>query len=199
MTTSSDLIDRMGLATKEEVATFAAACATRISPIIVAYSHGGEGSQLNEWLRELWSLALSPNRQEANELGARVASSPLTRVDDSNRSDFYAMRALSVLDYAVQVQTSQDPLKLALWCSRATISLLRDLDYILGNSPSSAESLANLEVLAEEAWIATRSGRLDPLENTDGLEWARDSNVYRTLNNVLPEIARRRGWEITNV
>jgi hypothetical protein len=179
-----------------QIASFAAACATRTSPIIDAFSGRDEYDRVDEWLDELWSLVASPDRHIASDLAARVGAAPLARVDDSNRPEFYAMRAMSVLAYAVQVQLEDDPLKAVLWCSRAAVGLLRDLDVIVGAHAGSAGSLGDLEMVTEQAWIGSLSDRGASGAIARGCEDAMASDVFRRLPEVCTQVARAREWVI---
>jgi hypothetical protein len=54
---------------------------------------------------------------------------------------------------AVQVLAADDMSAAALRCSQAAVSLLRDLDYVLGIPPGSAGALAGLDLRAEREWV----------------------------------------------
>jgi hypothetical protein len=77
-------------------------------------------------------------------------AAPEAAVDDSNRPDYYAMRVLGVLFYAVQVLAADDMAAAALRCSQAAGSLLRDFGYVLGTPLGSARALARLELRADK-------------------------------------------------
>src|SRR5215831_5077802 len=150
MTTPAELLDQrngpVGLA------AFAAGCATRLTLVFEAFARTGKG-RYADWLAQLWTCIGSPNPSRSRGLEQRIMAAPEAYVDDSNRPDYYAMRALGVLFYAVQVLTADDMAAAVLRCSRAAGALLHDFDFALGAPPGSAESLAGLELRAERAWV----------------------------------------------
>jgi hypothetical protein len=145
----------------------------------------------DEWLRELWSLVEIPSTQRARTLASEVEARPEANVDDSHRPDYYAMRALSVLAYAIDVLIDEDPLKPALWCSFAIIEVLSDIDYLLHLDPSSTSSLASTEMREEERTIA----QLIEENGQVTIGECRSSDVFTNLRARTDAVARARGWQ----
>src|SRR5260370_4943164 len=135
---SAEIADRIQSFTRKQAALFGATCAARVAPAFVAFASEPSADELDEWLQALWALIEVPDATAARDLSARIFGAPEADVDDSNRPEYYAMRALGVLAYAVQILTDDDIVKPALWCADSAVSLLRDFDYVLGAAKSAA-------------------------------------------------------------
>jgi len=148
-----DLVEELQSLSRGEAALFSTACATRVGPIFAVFGGRTAGDRFRQWAAELWALVDTPDLDAARGLAAQIRGAPEAVTDDSNRPEFYAMRALSALDYAVRVLVDPDHLKPAIWCSRASIALMRDLDYDRGITPGSPDSMEAVERDAQKLWI----------------------------------------------
>jgi hypothetical protein len=92
---------------------------------------------------------------------------------------------------------TSDAAAAVLQCSRATGSLLCDLDYVLGTPQGSAGILAGPELHAEREW-GTSSMRA-PRGPADGrtMDEARTSSISRRLQEIAGKIALAHDWELT--
>jgi len=103
MTTPAERVDRLdGPASRAEFAALAAACATRLAPVFESFARTGKG-RYADWLAQLGACISSPDPARTRELQQQIKAAPEAFVDDSNRPDYYAMRVLGVLFYAVEV------------------------------------------------------------------------------------------------
>jgi hypothetical protein len=194
MNTVNDAIRRLDGHGRPQLASFAAACATRLSPLFAGFAQSAEG-RFDEWLRELWDLVSSPDRASGSDLPKRIISAPESFVDDSNRPDYYAMRVLGVLHHAAEVLRDEDPLAAAARCARAGVSTLRDFDCIL-KADSKSAPLAPMEVLAEHAWIDGLEAGREALLDERGFQVARAADVFRRMQEVPLQVARAREWDL---
>jgi len=193
VTTPAELLDhRNG---PGALAAFAAGCAARLTPVFEAFARTGKG-RYADWLAQLWTCIGSPDPSRSRGLEQRIMAAPEASVDDSNRPDYYAMRALGVLFYAVQVLTADDMAAAVLRCSRAAGSLLRDFDFVLGGPPGSAGSLAGLELRAEREWLDKVNTSSRGPVGSQAMDEARTSAVYMRLQDVPGEIARAQDWDL---
>jgi hypothetical protein len=197
MTTPAGLFGRLdGPVCRAEFAAFAAACATRLAPVFESFARTGKGRYAG-WLAQLGACIGSPDPARNRELQQQIKAAPEAFVDDSNRPDYYAMRVLGVLFYAVQVLAAGDMEAAVLRCSRAAVSLLRDLDYALDTPPGSAGALAELELRAEREWVDQRNASPRSLVGSQAIEDARTSNLYMRLQEVPGDIALAHDWDLT--
>jgi len=197
MTTPAERVDRLdGPASRAEFAALAAACATRLAPVFESFARTGKG-RYADWLAQLGACISSPDPARTRELQQQIKAAPEAFVDDSNRPDYYAMRVLGVLFYAVQVLAAGDMEAAVLRCSRAAVSLLRGFDYVLDTPPGSAGALAELELRAEREWVGQRNASPAAWSAAQAMEEARTSSLYMRLQEVTGEIALAHDWELT--
>jgi hypothetical protein len=171
MTAPAELVDWLdGRVGRAGFAIFAAACATRLTPVFESFARTGKG-RYTDWLAQLWVCIGAPDPALSRELEQQIKAAPEAAVDDSHRPGYYAMRALGVLFYAVQVLAADDMAAAALRCSRAAGSLLRDLDYVWAHRRDLPEPLPDWScVPSENGW--TSSGC--PLESRSaGRHWTK--------------------------
>lgn len=204
MTTPTDLSARLASAAPAELVAFAAACATRMTPVFDYFALTGQG-RFREWVAELWAAARlpdgagaaggagPPDADSARELRRQIDALPETEDGaDSNRPDYYAIRAVGVLFYAVRVLLDEDKAATAFTCSREARSLLYGFDYLLQLPPGSPSSLETLESRTQHEWLDRHA---DSLAGDLAAE-ARASAVAERLVESAPAIAQVRGWDM---
>lgn len=208
MTTPTDLSVRLARAAPAELAAFAAACATRMTPVFGYFARTGP-DRFRDWVAELWAAARlpdgagaaggagPPDADRARELLRQIDSLPETADGaDSNRPDYYAIRAVGVLFYAVGVLLDEDKAATAFACSREARSLLYGFDYLLQLPPDSASSLETLESRTQHEWLDRHAGSLAGSAAGDLAAEARASAVAERLVESAPAIAQVRGWDM---
>src|SRR6266508_18263 len=190
--TSTELTDRIQRTDPAGLAVFATSCATRVAPVFRAFARSTNPAVFDKWVEELWALVDHPSQQRAQELAAEIEDVPEASVDDSERPDYYAMRALSAVAYAAQTLAGEDPKQAVLWASEATLSLLRDFDHVFGRSGDTLEA-------AEAAAQAETLDRLDAGQGHLGvsLESSRASFVVSLLNQVTDDLVRAHDWDMS--
>lgn len=197
MTTPAELVDQLnGPADRAEFVIFAVACATRLTPVFESFARTDKG-RYADWLAQVWACMGSQDPARSRELQRQVMAAPEAAVDDSNRPDYYAMRVLGVLFYAVQVLAADDMAAAALQCSQAVGSLLRDFDYVLGTPPGSPSVLARLELRAEREWVDKINASPHGLADCQAMDEARTSDLYKRLQEIPGEIALAHDWDLT--
>jgi hypothetical protein len=187
--TSAELADRIQRTDPASLAAFATGCATRVAPVFRAFARSTNPLVFDKWVEDLWALVDHPSEQRAQELAAEIEKVPEASVDDSERPDFYAMRALSAVAYAAQTLVGEDSVQAALWASEATLSLLRDFDYVLVRSDDTLE--------AGEA--GAQAETLDRLDAGLGvsLESSRASVVVSLLGQITNDLVRAHDWDMS--
>jgi hypothetical protein len=204
MTTPTGLPVRLARAAPAELAAFAAACATRMTPVFGYFTRTGP-DRFREWAAELWAAARLPEgagvapvlgrwtRDRAREVLRQIGSLPETADGaDSNRPDYYAIRAVGVLFYAARVLLDGDKAATAIACSREARTLLYGFDYLLHLPPGAASSLETLESRTQHEWLDRHAGSL----TGDLAAEARASAVAERLAESAPAIAQVRGWDM---
>jgi hypothetical protein len=91
-----DLVEELQSLSRGEAALFSTACATRVGPIFVVFGGRTAGDRFRQWAAELWALVDTPDLDAARGLAAQIRRAPEAVTDDSNRPEFYAMRALGL-------------------------------------------------------------------------------------------------------
>jgi hypothetical protein len=177
-------LDRTGLA------TFAAGCALHVSALLSGFARPERRDDLEHWLRQLQDLAASPDPSAARRLQEDVEGAPEAEADDSNASDYYAMRALSVVAYAAEAWFGDDPQKFAQWSADEAVDLMRNIAFTLGKA---APPLEELEVEAQRDLLAELEG-VSPEDIPTVLGRAREAPVVAASGSAAMDYARLRGW-----
>jgi hypothetical protein len=196
MTTSAELVDELnGTAGRAGYAAFAAGCAARLGPVFESFARTGHG-RYADWLAELQACIDAPELARSRKLQGQVKAAPEASIDDSNRPDYYAMRALGVLFYAVQVLSAGDMAAAALRCARASLALLRDFDYVLSTPAGSPGAFTGLELRAERESLDMLKSSLSGMAGRQAMAEATTSDLYRRLQEVSGEIALVHDWNL---
>lgn len=182
-------------------AVFAAALAECTRAIFVQWASSSTRQLAGDAIDQLWSLcfsgsALAPGLEEA------LAGVPEAGVDDSHRRDYYVMRALGVVFYAVQAtRTAQtapeaspgDPLRHA---DHAMVELAADLDAASkrGVDPFGGSLVAALTEAKEQA-LAELSQTTEQ-ESSAAASKVREAAVACSalIEAALSIVARNQGW-----
>jgi hypothetical protein len=191
--TAEELDERIRRTDPAHLPAFAATCATRMAPVFGGFTRSTSPATYDAWLEELWSLVRSPAPERAQELVDALESVPEAHVDDSHRPDFYAMRALSVLAYAAQTMTDDDPTQAALWCSDENLSLVSAFDFVLKRE---SDSLASAEAEAQNETL-DRLTRNNGAEASVTLDSSRTSPLVARLGGTVDEVVRARDWDMS--
>lgn len=196
MTAPVQLRDRLSGATPAGLASFAAACATRMTPVFEYFALDGPDRH-RAWVAELWTVARSPDAGRARELRRQVDTAPeASVVADPNVPGYYAMRSLGALFYAAGVLLDDDKPASAYACAAEASALLAEFDFLLQVPPGSPGSLESLEDRAEHEWLDRHADSLDVIDGDLATE-AATSAVIERLAEAAPAVARVRGWDMT--
>lgn len=135
-----------------------------------------------------WEVTDAQDVDGARKLHAEIERAPEAHETDSNRPDYYAMRALNPLAYAAEVLTADDPLLRVQWSSRAATSLLRDLDFHVAGRLHEAEIQEQARVVE---WLSAPGARI---EIQKAMEAADQSDVSTLLPDLVQRVEIARGW-----
>ena len=174
------------------LAVFATGCALHVSALLLTLARPTRRDQLQRWLDELVELAKSPNAAAAQQLNASIEAAPEAGADDSNVADYYVMRALSVVSYAAQTWTDDNPAQYAQWSADEVVDLMREITFTLGNS---APPLEELEVAAQRDLLA-RMEMWPGVSTVSLLNVAKESPVLALSRAAARDYARMRGWPL---
>lgn len=187
-------VDRLAEMPRRSAALFAVSCASRLRPLFVAFARDSR-PHWDAWLGSLWTAIAHNDRTAAVELRNQLETAPESHVDDSNRPDYYAMRVLGVLAYAVSVLLDDDYQKATEYCSRSATAVLRDLQFII-NQDGYYEPITDLEVQAENRDINDLLQDDDP-DVSSVRQRASGSTVTSGLAGVPDIVARVHDWDLT--
>src|SRR2546429_5324106 len=119
--------------TRRQLAVFCMSCAERISPTFAALAQHTPGNTYDNWRRRAWQVVDALDQVTARALDSEIMSAPETNETDSYEADYWAMRAVAPLAYAVEA-VFENGLERAEWSSRATTDLLADFAYDVPNN-----------------------------------------------------------------
>jgi hypothetical protein len=196
MTTSKDLVARMRSFTRTQLATFGASCATRISPILIAFSRTTSREQAEMWLDDLWAAIESADTLLARDLSARLTIAPVW-TDNCHYPEWDAWHALALIDYAARIFTDEKPLTLVQWCSEGSLELLSGFDMDLKSESGHDDSLEDMELKDQIAEVDRLSDADVPLPIRRHFELALASAVYHRLPEVTDDVAHAQRWDLS--
>jgi hypothetical protein len=161
-------------------ALFAVACATRVSPVFFSLASRTSRLTYDSWLRDLWTSAKSgPPFAHAVELSRRVSLAPEAEADDPYLPQYYAMNALTALQYAIDTLVQPEWRANVQWCADAALGLGEMLDDFLNWEPS-LEQL-ELDAQAETIRRLHDGGHISMVETIG-------SPAYREFERASPKL-----------
>jgi hypothetical protein len=185
---------------------FAAGCAERVAPVFRAFCQPDSRGVLEAGLRAVWAAAQGDGGQrDVEQAAAAVAALPEADEDDSNLPTYQAMKALSVLAYALETATDGGPEEAAEWASGAALDIRAEMDFILRHgadeavvidpaNPPPAGELESAEVSAQRESLRPIAAEDRPNQSLVASIRRLSEDMAAQLERVLPEFARRRGW-----
>jgi len=203
----ANIVSMVGGLNQRQQAVFALACAERVAPVFRRLALPESAKVFDDVLGTAW-LSITSEKcvtNAARGLGL-INGLPEATADDSLRPEYYAMRSLSVLAYALQALAGDDlPVAIKSACS-AALDLCAGCEFIIcgkgtrkivyGQSPSLPEVLESVEMAAQNA-------TLQALQNKTGLNESLCKNIRQMaketsdqLAHVLPRFIQQQGWEI---
>src|SRR6266446_8749891 len=109
---------------------FCASCSERVTPIIRALARAELVQLWDDWLNQAWDEAIE-GQESSLALLASIEATPESQYTDSHHSEYYVMRAIGVLWYALTAIGAADPSECAKWVSQSMESFASDFDVVI--------------------------------------------------------------------
>lgn len=170
---------------KARIRLFAAACASRTAGVLQHFASEISTTECAFIIDELWTLASNPDRKKQSELRRRISLLPEASIDDPYERQYYAMRAMGVVDEAIGACGAESELTFANAASDAAISLASDLTFETG--------IAIPEELTHKALISA----IEALPDASPTLVKKLSSINAWSKLVFERLDQLRGWSTT--
>ena len=188
MTTTEQLVEQMRAFTRRQLAVSCASCAERMSPAFVAFAQHTPLRKWKKWTALAWQVVGALDDETARELASEMSVAREANETDSYLPDYWAMRALNPLRYAVEA-VFENAFERAEWSSIATRELLASFAYDVPNNLPEFELKEQIAVIA---WLAAAG---EGLKIEDAVERAQKSQVRALLPDIVRRFALANGWK----
>ena len=133
MNTAEPFVEQMRAFTRRQLAVFCMSCADRMSPAFVAFAQHTPASTYVKWMAQAWQVVGARDKVTARSLAVEMSAAPEADETDSYLPDYWAMRALNPLRYAVEA-VFENALERAQWSSISARELLASFAYDVPNN-----------------------------------------------------------------
>jgi len=188
LNTAEPFVEQMRAFTRRQLAVFCMSCADRMSPAFVAFAQHTPASTYVKWMAQAWQVVGARDKVTARSLAVEMSAAPEADETDSYLPDYWAMRALNPLRYAVEA-VFENALERAQWSSISARELLASFAY---DVPNNLPELEVSEQVAVVNWLAATGAGL---EIDDAIKRAEKSQVKALLTDVVRRFAVSNGWE----
>jgi hypothetical protein len=128
----SELSARLASLVRWQQAFVATTCVEHVWPLIQRLGRTETRKTCGEYIETLWALLLDLNAvPSVAKLIMNVGELPEANCDDSNKPDYYVMKSISVLAYALETLVSTTPLSLTESACSAAAEIFGDCDIVL--------------------------------------------------------------------
>ncbi len=187
---------------------FCASCVERIAPVFRRLGQPASIVVFESGLETVWMVGFEQSvTLQIKRILDAVNSTPEASCDDSDLPEFYAMRSLSILAYALEATELNNAYKMSTFASGGMIDLLGEFDSVLSNGSvqqgktyrqylSSAETLKLHEIGTQKESLYMMASMHEPSATLGNMlrNQAKESAI--TIEHVLPEVIRLRGWKV---
>jgi hypothetical protein len=182
MTTFDEVEAAIQALPRERAPAFAAACATRLAPIVSGFGSSAAVAAYDAATDTLWR----GDGASVDALVERLEAAPEADEDDSHVSSYEVMRALSVPAMGLELLRDGDATEVAEQVAGAAADIAAALDAYLGASGG-----------IEQAELADQLSQLRRLREPDVSLDAMNSEAQAAADRVagvLGDVADRQGW-----
>lgn len=189
-------------------AAFATACAERMAPLVHLAGGARNVSLFESGLEAAWASVVGrkPGGAVSQLLTDVKRAAKVLGTDDGDSPEFYVLRALNVLEYALTAIRKGD-VKPSEWACSELLGVKSGFDLILQtapphvlvidpNDPPPPGPLQAQEIDAQKETLRLLQAKPEPDEELVSSLRRLSAEASREFERVLPEFGRRMNWRI---